>query len=175
MVNRGILLALAAATFVAIAGAAMVLMTLSLGVGGHRTFLASFEVRNESGVPVRITPIGMRRNTGQYGPLPRFIKGAPHDRMEDRFDIPLAAAETIRITYYVDDINFRHLLVRVPGGKLRIVDTDKKGTLHMTFGPQSDVYGIPMLVGMEPAPAELEPCARGETVKYSNAVDYTGR
>jgi len=131
-------------------------------------FLQSFEMYNGSGAEVWATPIGMWEGSGRYGPLPRYkSKNAPAFRSREMHDIRLRSGESVTIVYDCDDINFRHILVRTPSGRVLIVDTDRRGGLHACYGPQRERYGIPPLHQLSDAPEALIPCARGEAVRYA--------
>jgi len=136
-------------------------------------FLSRFEIRNDSGVEVWVTPIGRWEGTGDYGPLPRYWNRTPpaipswHDH-----EIPLDAGGRLTVIYDSDDINFRHLLVRTADGEVYITDTDRMGTVYSTYAAQESSYRIPPVKEMPKAPDELLPCTRGEAVQYSGAVDY---
>jgi len=136
-----------------------------------RAFLTTFELRNEAGVPVTVTPIGMLQGSGKYGPLPRY-ESPSRARPAQCFEIPMTSGQTLRITYDWDDINFRHLLVRVGDGHLMIVDTDRLGTRDYCYCAQKEVYVVPQVALMQPAPMDLEACTRGESVQYSAAKEY---
>lgn len=136
-------------------------------------FLANFEICNDSGVDVWVTPIGMWEGSGAYGPLPRYDRDeAPAYRSRQRCDIPVKAKGAVRIIYDWDDINFRHLLVRTAGGDVYLTDTDKNGDLHSCYSPSQERYRIPPLAEMQKAPAELLPCTRGESVTYSQTAAH---
>jgi hypothetical protein len=136
-------------------------------------FLANFEIKNDSGLAVQVTPIGMWEGSGLYGPLPTYrSEHPPAIPARAPCDIPLAPGETISITYDWDDINFRHLLVRVPDGRLLITDTDKMGSLHYCYGPQQKQYVIPPPNLVQEASSELAPCCGGKKVRYSGAIEY---
>jgi len=137
-------------------------------------FLESFEMYNDSGVDVWVTPIGMCEGSGKYGPLPRFRNHYPPGLPSRQdHDIPLKAGGSVTITYDCDDINFRHILVRTDSDEVLILDTDKMGDLDSCYGPQQDAYGIPPLDQLQKVPAELVPCAKGESVSYSGMVEYS--
>lgn len=137
-------------------------------------FIATFEMYNDSGVDVWVTPIGMCEGSGEYGPLPRYRDRYPPALWSRQdHDVPLEAGDSVRITYDMDDINFRHILVRTGSEDVFILDTDKMGDRHSCYGPQQDAYGIPPLDQLEKAPAELLPCAKGESVSYSGMVEYS--
>ncbi len=139
-------------------------------------FMVSFDIVNESGSDLWITPIGMWEGNRRYGPLPRFRDRyppcIPHGQ---HCDIPVKAGQRLRITYDCDDINFRHILLRDISGIIYIVDTDKKGTARYCCGPQKKEYVIPPLEDLQKAPDELASCTRGENVSYSGAVDYPSK
>lgn len=136
-------------------------------------FLASFEMYNDSGADIWVTPIGMREGSGEYGPLPMYQnKFPPAKRARSNHDIPLRDGDSLTITYDCDDINFRHILVRTQQRKLFIVDTDRIGNLDSCYPPQEEVYGIPPLADLAQASDELVPCTRGKTVRYSAAQEY---
>ena len=101
--------------------------------------------------------------------VPRF---PPAKRWPERYEIPLKAAHTLKVTYDCDDINFRHVLVRSASDEVFIVDTDKKGTRGVCYGPQKDAYTIPPLAELKEAPPELIRCTGGEYTRYSGAVEY---
>jgi len=136
-------------------------------------FLSSFEIRNDSGVDVWVTPIGRWEGTGDYGPLPRYWNRTPPaiPSWQDH-DIPLEAGGRLTVIYDWDDINFRHLLVRTADEEVYITDTDKKGTLDYCYAAQESSYRIPPVKEMPKVPDELLPCTRGKHVQYSGAVDY---
>ncbi len=136
-------------------------------------FLTKFDIVNEAGVDVWVTPIGMCEGSGRYGPLPMFHNRFPPAIPKlSRHDIPLESGESLTVIYDWDDINFRHVLVRTGSGDVLILDTDKKGNLHSCYGPQKDKYVIPSLADLSNAPPELVPCIEGRTVPYSGAVEY---
>ncbi len=86
-------------------------------------FLTSFEICNESGVDIWVTPIGAwQGSAGLYGPLPRYWNQSPPaiPSRQDH-DIPIKTGERLEIIYDWDDINFRHLLVRVSSGEVYIL------------------------------------------------------
>ncbi len=136
-------------------------------------FLSSFEIINESGADIWVTPVGRWEGSGHYGPLPRYWNGTPPAIPSwRRHEVPIKIGDRLEIVYDCDDINFRHLLVRTDSGEVYITDTDKKGTIHYTYPPQQSSYRIPPLSEMQLAPDELLPCTQGESVRYSAAVDY---
>jgi len=53
-----------------------------------------------------------------------------------------------------------------------VLDTDKMGNKHRTYGPQKDVYTIPPLKELPLAPASLKPCFHGDNVEYEGAREY---
>lgn len=133
-------------------------------------FLESFVIANDSGADVRVTPIGMVQGSGEYASLPRYRdRFPPAIPSRDRYDIPLKAGQSLKITYDWDDMNFRHILVRAKQGAVLVVDTDKMGDLHSCYGPQKEKYSVPPLASLKEAPSELVPCAEGEAVRYSGA------
>ncbi len=135
-------------------------------------FLTTFRVKNLSGVNVTITPIGVRETTLAYMPLPR----SDDERMPilDRIDygIEVPANGGIDITYNSDDVNFRHILVKGPDGRVLILDTDKRGTRHVCYPAQQKVYAIPRLQKLKETPKELIPCFYGKSLSYSGAEEY---
>lgn len=135
-------------------------------------FLTSFQVTNASGSDLEIMPIGMWNGSDDYGPLPRYRSARPPYIPCLRRPISLRAGETARIVYDWDDINFRHVLVKDTAGRLRILDTDKRGTRGYSYAPQRDRYIIPRLNDLSSAPQELLPCFAGESVTYSAAKQY---
>ncbi len=154
---------------------------ISLGIGGLLmlcnpmllAFLTSFEIRNDSGADVWVTPIGRWEGSGKYGPLPQYRSRTPVAIPSRRgHDIHVKAGGRLEIIYDWDDINFRHLLVRSGSGQVYITDTDKNGTLDSCYAAQRSSYRIPPLKEMRKASAELLPCTRGESVRYSGSVDY---
>lgn len=158
-----------------------VIMVLLLFAGGlivfarfnpmRLAFVATFEVRNETTRDFQIVPIGMREGSGEYGPLPLYEnQDLPLKSRDDiRFTIP--AGDTIVVNYDYDDINYRHLLLKDGQGRLWIMDTDKRGTRHVCYGPQQSIYIIRDDQIM-PAPQELAPCFDDNFVEYSAAADY---
>ena len=136
-------------------------------------FLQKFEVVNQSGADLWVTPIGMCEGSGKYGPLrmyhnmfpPAIPKFCDHD-------IPLKSGQSLTVIYDWDDINFRHILVRTQRGEALIVDTDKMGDLHHCYRPQQDKYEIPPLAQLSKASPELLPCIEGKSVTYSGVVVY---
>ncbi len=138
-------------------------------------WLVSFDIVNESGVDLWVTPIGMMEGSGLYAPLPRYsdkIFPVAIPLWKQEHDILLESGESLRYTYDYDDINFRHILVRTNSDDIYLVDTDKKGTLHSCYGPQKKKYTIPPLADLRKAPAGLIPCTNGKSVKYSGAQEY---
>jgi hypothetical protein len=142
-------------------------------VAALKVFLFSFDIKNDTGVNVRVTPIGMRQSSGLYGPLPCYKRKNPFPiRSLQNHDIQIKAGMRIKIIYDCDDINFRHILVRTASDDIYIVDTDKMGTKDSCYAPQQKSYRIPPIKQLTKAPKELLPCTRGESVKYSGAVEY---
>ena len=138
-------------------------------------WLVSFEIVNESGVDLWITPIGMTEGSGLYAPLPRYsdkIFPIAIPLWKEENDILIKSGESLRYTYDYDDINFRHILVRADPDDIYIINTDKKGTLHHCYGPQKKKYVIPPLADLQKIPVELIPCTSGRSVKYSGAIEY---
>jgi len=126
--------------------------------------LTRVEVVNESGVDVWMTPIGMWRGTGGYGPLPTFCNRFPPaiPRGWVSHDLLLKSGKSRIVTYENDDVYFQHILVRTAAGELFIVDTDS----------EKDKYEIPSLESLSKMPPDLLPCAEGEYVTYSGAAEY---
>jgi len=136
-------------------------------------FVEGFEVVNDSGETVSVTPVGMWQGTGEYGPLPLYRSRLPAiPELRGRAQRQLAPSAACRFLYDHDDINFRHLLVRTAAGDVFILDTDKRGSLNACYGPQQSTYRIPPLVGLSGAPAELLPCVNGDSMSYPGAKQY---
>ena len=136
-------------------------------------FLTSFEIHNESGVDVWVTPIGRWHGTSDYGPLPRFWNQTmPAIPSWQDDDIPIEAGGRLEIIYDWDDINFHHILVRTASGEVYITDTDKKRTLKKSYAAQESSYRIPPVTEMSKAPVALLPCIHGGDVQYAHAMDY---
>ena len=64
------------------------------------------------------------------------------------------------------------ILIKDKGGNMYVLDTDKMGNKHRTYGPQKDVYTIPPLKELPLAPASLKPCFHGDNVEYEGAREY---
>ncbi len=136
-------------------------------------FLESFEIVNNSGEDIHVTPIGMVEGSGRYAPLPRYgDEFPPAVRMEPSYNIFLKAGSVLRITYDMDDINFRHILVRTGENRVLIVDTDRRGTLMTSYGPKNKHYQVPTLEQLQTAPEEVIPCTRGQYVQFSGMKEY---
>jgi len=167
-----VVICIVAAIAMALGGMRLLLLCNPMLLG----FLTSFEIRNESGMDVWVTPIGRWEGTGDYGPLPRYWNETPPaiPSWQDHH-IPIKAGGRLKIIYDTDDINFRHLLVRSGSGEVYIADTDKNGTLDSCYAAQHSSYRIPPLREMRKAPDELLPCTRGKDVRYSGAADYPER
>lgn len=135
-------------------------------------FLADFEIINDSGRDVRVTPIGMWQGSGRYSSLPRYRDSYPPVLPCQSHVVPVAAGRSVRITYDWDDINFRHILVRTSSGGVFMLDTDNKGTLGSCYAAEKERYRIPPLGDLRRAPARLIPCTRGASVLYSGAKEY---
>ena len=149
------------------AGVAALAIALTGCPGIAAAFLATFEIRNDSGEPVWVTPIGMTEGSGRFGPLPRYNRQEGSTRSNpNRTRLLLKPGESVAVTYDTDDINFRHILVRPARGPLRILDTDHMGTLGACYGPQKALYAIPSLRTLLPAPIDLEACETGSYVPY---------
>lgn len=153
--------------------AGAVLLSLVLGVvvlrSCHpvaRVFVSELRIRNDSGVTVWVTPIGMWEGRGRIGPLPRLTPALWMWRHPRQTRLRLDPGESVRILYDWDDINFRHILVRDAAGVVRILDTDRKGNLGNCYRAQRDTYVIPALKMLRLAPAELHPCEKGKAVDY---------
>jgi|GEM_PF-2878338 len=136
-------------------------------------FLDSFWIVNQSGQYVEVMPIGITAGRGSYAPLPRYKNSFPPAmslHLSETVDI--APHEKQLVTYDWDDINFRHLLIRDHSGRAYLLDTDKKGTREMCYGPQQEFYVIPPLAELRPAPLELLPCFSGEIVTWEGTRQY---
>jgi hypothetical protein len=138
------------------------------------SFLESFYIVNSSGERIEVMPIGMLEGSGRYGHLPRYRNSFPPAiRISASQPINLAPEAEAKVTYDYDDINFRHILIRDQMGNTYILDTDKKGTISTSYGPQKDRYIIPSLKETLYAPKELIPCFNGEYVTYKEGfVEY---
>jgi hypothetical protein len=139
----------------------------------HVAFVEGFEVVNDSGDTISVTPVGMWEGTGDYGPLPLYRSRLPAiPQLRGRARRQLAPNASCRFLYDYDDINFRHLLVRTAAGDVFILDTDKRGSLDACYGPQRSSYRVPPLTELATAPDELRPCLHGRSVAYSAAKQY---
>ena len=130
-------------------------------------FLSTFRVRNDSGQTIWITPLGMWEGNGMIGPLPLYHHTAYMLRDLRVGKRELLPGASMQFTYDMDDINFRHILVRDATGVIRILDTDKRGTIGRCYGAQHGIYSIPPLRSLKPAPQQLRVCERGEPVEYA--------
>lgn len=136
-------------------------------------FVSEFEIVNESGQFIRVTPVGMMEGDGRYCPLGAYYLRLPDgEKKRHPHDIGLKAGESIKILYDMDDINFRHILIRNASSEIFIMDTDKRGNLHYCYGAEKDKYVIPALTHLSRASAELFPLINDKCVYYSGAREY---
>lgn len=136
-------------------------------------FIEGFEVVNDSGETVSVTPIGVWERTGEYGPLPLYRSKFPAiPQLRGPAQRQLAPNTSCRFLYDCDDINFRHILVQTTAGDVFIVDSDKRGSLNACYGPQRSRYRVPPLAELARAPNGLRPCLHGKSVAYSGCKQY---
>jgi hypothetical protein len=116
-------------------------------------FVTDFQVRNDSGGPVRIWVAG----TDGRGlrPLPLYLSGGLAIPAFRSGSFPLEAGNATTITYDWDDINFTLILVRAPSGEYLVlpVDTDTPRN-GCCFRNEHDLYVIPPLRELRQASAE---------------------
>ncbi len=141
----------------------LVLLTFVCG-----PFISQFNIVNNSGAEVSVTPIGMGDRTSEYSFLPTYASALPSIPYVARgftYDISLEPSESVRIIYDMDDVQFGHILVRSKSGEVFIVVTGEVDG-HCCCGPEKETYEIPPLSHLPKAPPELVPCIEGEQVLY---------
>lgn len=135
-----------------------------------------FTVINTSGEVIYVTPIGMCRGSGEYGPLCSYAHNEALMKkkldIKETSDIRIPSEGSYTFDYDWHDTNFRYILVRNEEGIVYILDTDKRGTLQTTYPPQQKSYAIPPLAALDIAPQELLPCIEGEFIYYTAAKEY---
>ena len=129
-------------------------------------FLEDFEVVNESGQRVTVTPIGPWDSTDEWSPLPQYTsEDAPARPVSGSGAVTLAPGESRSIIYDWDDIAFRALLVQATDGDVFIIWTDAGETCCSP--PARDSYAIPPLDEAEKCPDGLQPLLQDEDVQWS--------
>lgn len=128
-------------------------------------FLYRFEVANQSGATIWITPIGAVGGAGNRYVLPQFVGEALAFPSIRQGQFRLATGESLEIVYDWDDINFSELLVRDAGGEYRALVVDAAPTLYQYRPPSSDVFVIPELSTLPHAPRAVVEAA-------GNAYDW---
>lgn len=158
------------------ASAFLVFVGFKIFIKTNPLFLAlvsEFEIVNDSGQYIRVTPVGMIEGDGRYCPLGTFYQKLPSKKkLRNVYDVEMKAGEAIKIIYDSDDINFRHILIKTAFGGIYIMDTDKCGTLHSSCGAQREKYVIPDLSTLSLASSELYPLINDQCIKYSGAKEY---
>lgn len=152
---------------------ALLVLVLFLLTFAYLPFLSQFEIVNQTGQQISVTPIGVWAGSGEYGPLPTFfsaLPSIPYWRKGVRYDIPLAQSASVRVLYDMDDIQFGDILVRAESGEVLILVTGEIDGGCCT-GALKDRYEIPPLAELPKAPPELLPCIDGETVSYSVVLE----
>ncbi len=118
-------------------------------------FLETFDIANESGETIAITPIGATETAHRLRELPSFQEDYPPARDAVSRNIPMAPGQRIKYTYDWDDVNFTHIVIRGPDGVVRALATDYRIEEGCCGPPKRDEYIIPPLSEIPMAPAEM--------------------
>ena len=144
-------------------------MVASVGCPDIRGFfMATIELRNDSGVDLTVTPVGTAEGGRSFRPLPRYeLSGADISVSRHPTRIFIAAGTSISYTYDTDDYNFRLLVVRPEKGQPRVLLTDFKDALaqQCCYGPQQEVYAVPELRTLPAVPPDLLAVESGKLVR----------
>ncbi|MEZ6191648.1 MAG: hypothetical protein R3C45_10205 [Phycisphaerales bacterium] len=75
-------------------------------------FITDIHITNNTGNPIKITPIGTLGPAGRRGPLPIYRSASPAYRSEQQGGFPIPAnGGTIEVFYNWDDINFSEIVI----------------------------------------------------------------
>lgn len=128
-------------------------------------FLFRFDVVNESGETVWITPIGAIDREGERRVLAQYTEGGEAIPAGQERNQKVQPGETLRIVYDWDDINFSEILVRDAAGNGRVLVVDATPTVDQFHSPESNRFVIPQLDSLAPAPADV-----AEAVEWQPAI-----
>jgi hypothetical protein len=113
-------------------------------------FVTQFDVVNQSGEPVHVTPIGTTES-GRTAALPQYAARLPALPALRDANHPIPAGGTLTIRYDWDDINFTELRVRGADGVERVFPTDPLPTTRGYYANRQGQYVIPPLKTLPPA------------------------
>ena len=106
-------------------------------------FLTEFTLANESGQPVRVTPVGTIGPHGKKCLLPTFSNPWPAVPHFIHRTFEIGPGESVDILYDWDDINFSEIAVQNSEGSYRQLIVDPAPTENQYHPPETDLFVIP--------------------------------
>ncbi len=131
-------------------------------------FITSFQVENQSGQDVRITPIGTVGAKGRKARLPVFVSVIPALPAIKTGNFYLKDGETLNIKYDWDDINFSEIAIESDDGQFFQLVIDPNPTDNRYHPPKSKHFKIPPLDSL----SSIQPNIREATVRQSRGWIY---
>ena len=129
-------------------------------------FQYEFEVVNQSGEAVAVTPIGSVGPSGARYVLPQYSRRSPALPALWRADFELAPGESIKVIYDWDDINFSEILVQTTSGHSRQLVVDPRPTESQYHAPSAERYVIPPLAELPAATPSVIHAASASPFNY---------
>jgi hypothetical protein len=112
-------------------------------------FIVPFDVINESGEMLIVTPVGTF-NDGGKSVLPTYIRRFPAIPRLARQPYRIAPGETQRIFFDCDDINFSELAIQNASGEFRQLVTDPNPPTKDYYAPRKNLFTIPKWSELQP-------------------------
>jgi hypothetical protein len=112
-------------------------------------FVISFDVTNESGETLRVTPVGTF-NDGRKAVLPLFIRRFPAILRLTRQPYIITPNETRRILFDCDDINFSEFVIQNASGEFRQLVIDPNPPTKNYYAPKKNKFTIPEWSQLQP-------------------------
>ncbi len=139
------------------------------------SFLAKFNVVNETGRDILVTPIGAVGSKGQRRPLPLSENKIISLGSARKINIPIPKGQTREFAYDWDDIQFSELLITAENGDFHVLITDPEPLKNQYHQPLKESFTIPPLSELPEAPENLTAVVEnaGQNTKWLYPTLYT--
>jgi len=118
---------------------------------------AEFEIANNSGIPISVTPVGIIKTQARRVTLPVLRPKGQRIWTRRRTEIPLAPGQTIRLAYDFDEIQFSEVLVHTQEGGTRMLLVIPSGVHEGQYSPpRENSFSVPALAGLPAAPDNVK-------------------
>jgi hypothetical protein len=135
-------------------------------------FITQFDVVNQSGEAVRVTPVG-RTESGRVAVLPQYASRLPALAAVRDTDHPIAAGGRRTVRYDWDDIQFTEIRVRGSDGVERVLLTDPGPTTRGYYANRQPQYVIPPLNTLPAARTSFD-ASRASRVVWLHVIGIGG-